>query len=88
MSTIRTTYATVQEAEVDGWRRVNHTNDARPHFGFRITVQSLHPDQIAAGHQTVFTIKPGPLPMNIQDALRFIAADLDDIAEYSAELGW
>jgi hypothetical protein len=45
--------------------------------GWLITVQSLHPDQKAAGHQSVFEVKPGPLPVRIQDALRSIADMLD-----------
>jgi hypothetical protein len=47
-------------------------------YGWRITVQSLHPDQMAAGHQSVFTVEPGPLPTNVQAALRSVADTLDD----------
>ena len=54
------------------------TNTTGRQYGWRITVQSLHPDQMAAGHQSVFTVKPGPSPMCTQDALRSIADMLDD----------
>jgi hypothetical protein len=55
------------------------TNITGRQYGWRITVQSLHPDQMAAGHQSVFAVDPGVLPMRIQDALRSIADTLDTL---------
>jgi hypothetical protein len=53
------------------------TNITGQQYGWHITVQSLHPDQMAAGHQSVFTIELGSVPVGIQDALRSIADILD-----------
>ena len=57
------------------------TNITGQQYGWRITVQSLHPDQMAAGHQSVFTVEPGSVPMVIQDALRSIADILDVVQD-------
>jgi hypothetical protein len=47
--------------------------------GYRITVQSLNHDQIAAKHLAAITVNPGPLPFCIQDALRAAATLLDEL---------
>jgi acyl CoA:acetate/3-ketoacid CoA transferase alpha subunit len=48
--------------------------------GWRITVQSLHPDQIAANHKTVLTLTESPRA-TISEALRAAADSLDFMFE-------
>ena len=56
------------------------TNAERQQYGWRMTVESLYPDQIAANHKTVLTLTESPRA-TISEALRAAADGLDFMLE-------